>query len=44
MTPYGLLTKGVPTRSRAISKLVINKRRHRNLDHLVKAKRYHLPK
>jgi len=42
MTPYGLLTKGVKTRKRLISKTVIFKRRVRRIDCFVKVKRYKL--
>jgi len=44
MTPYGLLTKGVPTRHNVISKLVIHKRKPRRIDCFVKVKRYTVSK
>lgn len=40
MTPKGLLTKGVKTRKRDISKRVIFKRRTRRIDCFIKVKRY----
>lgn len=40
MTPKGLLTKGVPTRKKEISKKLISKRRERRIDCLVKVKYY----
>lgn len=42
MTPKGLLTKGVKTRKKPISKTVIFKRRERRIDCLVKFKDYKL--
>lgn len=40
MTPSGLLTKGVKTRKRNISKRVIFKRRPRRIDCFIKIKNY----
>jgi large subunit ribosomal protein L2 len=40
MTPKGLLTKGVKTRNKEISKKLIYKRRARRIDCLVKVKHY----
>lgn len=40
MTPKGLLTKGVKTRKKEISKKVIFKRAPRRIDCLVKVKHY----